>query len=467
MPNAENALGALPVVSVIMAFHNGEKYLEDAISSVLAQSLVNLELILSDDASSDGSLRLAGRAAQRDARVRVVTDETRGGPAQARNRALDLARGTWVAVVDADDLLHPLRFERLIAQAKALSVDMVADDLICFGGESGKSLLGALAMVRPWLPEAADLLRAETASPAVNVGYLKPMVRREALGSLRYRSYMTVGEDFDLLLRLRLAGARLAILPDAYYLYRRHSASTSHRLSEDAAQKMLMALNDLLAEGSGLSGTVARFLKQRQELLRLNVYFARLVTHLKSHAFGRALALLVQHPRLVRPLGRAAVQHFRRRLAKPIVQDTQPCLLLISENADTLSSRAFRRISVPDAASDWIASKAVSIAAIGTQGNAIVRAIGRPGLEASGYLPGWSMVELVEPSDGWTEEESRRIAAFPWPVQYIANEFASRSGGRPAGPVPRRPDRIDPNSVGTASGVSAVRFVGPRSGQEP
>ncbi|NEX95142.1 glycosyltransferase, partial [Caulobacter sp. 17J65-9] len=78
----------VPVVSVLMANRDGAAYVEAAIRSLLDQTLDDLEIIVADDASRDDSVARVRRMAERDPRVRVLTAETAGGPAAARNRAL-------------------------------------------------------------------------------------------------------------------------------------------------------------------------------------------------------------------------------------------------------------------------------------------------------------------------------------------------------------------------------------------
>ena len=101
-----------PVVSVIMANYNGSAYLGDAIASVRRQSLRELELIVSDDASTDDSVRIVSEAMGGDPRIRLLRSKQNSGPAAARNKALALAKGDWIAVMDSDDLMHPDRLLR-------------------------------------------------------------------------------------------------------------------------------------------------------------------------------------------------------------------------------------------------------------------------------------------------------------------------------------------------------------------
>ena len=101
-------------VSVVIPVHNGERYLSQAIESVLAQTHRDLELLIVDDGSTDGSRAVAERFARRDARVRVLAQPNRG-VAGAGNRGLEEARCEWVARLDADDVFLPGKLKRQVA----------------------------------------------------------------------------------------------------------------------------------------------------------------------------------------------------------------------------------------------------------------------------------------------------------------------------------------------------------------
>lgn len=99
-PGPANSKGG-PRFSVIMPVHNARPFLADAVASVLRQTIEDWELILVDDGSEDGSM--ASIADVRDSRLRTITQANQGaGP--ARNRAAGLARGAWLAFLDADDV---------------------------------------------------------------------------------------------------------------------------------------------------------------------------------------------------------------------------------------------------------------------------------------------------------------------------------------------------------------------------
>lgn len=102
----------MPMISIITPVYNVEKYIHRCIGSILAQSFSDFELILVDDGSPDGCGAICDAYAAQDPRVVVLHQENRG-QAAARNRALDIARGEYIAFVDSDDWIHPQFLEVL------------------------------------------------------------------------------------------------------------------------------------------------------------------------------------------------------------------------------------------------------------------------------------------------------------------------------------------------------------------
>ena len=103
-----------PLVSVYLPTHNRAPLVTRAIESVLGQSHAELELLIVDDASSDGTRALLEQAARRDDRIRVLRRESAGGPAAARNDAIRCARGEFITGLDDDDRMLPTHLERLL-----------------------------------------------------------------------------------------------------------------------------------------------------------------------------------------------------------------------------------------------------------------------------------------------------------------------------------------------------------------
>lgn len=292
-----------PAVSVLIASYGAEAFIERAIRSVLAQTVADLEVIVVDDVSPDGSAAIVEALAREDVRVRPVSMAANGGPAAARNRAIAEARGRWLAVVDSDDLLAPDRFETLITVAEAADADMVADDLLVFDD-------GAAGGAKPFLSArdrrrgAFDLSLGEYLRRSVmyggdpNPGFLKPMIRRVSLDALgiRYDERLRIGEDDDLVIRLMLGGLRYRVVARPGYFYRKHGTSISHRLSTGALDAMIAADAVLHRRITAERADFSLACRVRSTALRRARAFDQLVSAIKGRRFGTALAVAIRAP---------------------------------------------------------------------------------------------------------------------------------------------------------------------------
>ena len=114
-----------PLVSVIMPAYNAERFVEEAIRSVMSQTITDWELLVLDDGSKDGTARIAADLAAQDPRIRFLPNEANMGVAKTRNRGFDLCRGQYVALLDSDDVWHPDKLEKQLALAEQTGADIV------------------------------------------------------------------------------------------------------------------------------------------------------------------------------------------------------------------------------------------------------------------------------------------------------------------------------------------------------
>jgi succinoglycan biosynthesis protein ExoO len=269
---------------------------------VLSQSLVDLEWLIADDGSSDGSAKAVAELAKCDPRVVFLPAESNEGPACARNRAIAAARGRWIAVFDIDDEMAPQRLDRLIAGAVGTGADIIVDNLMLFA-ENGDApdrpfLTGKAFAQARWITLADYINSARMYSRRPGLGYLKPIFRAEALGELRYREDLRIGEDYDLVVRLLARGARMRLEPAAYYRYRRHGASISASLKPHHIEQMLAADADIgLETGQGLGAPGARRAQvRRRRSLEAALVYDRVIAALKAGYLMTALASSLGHP---------------------------------------------------------------------------------------------------------------------------------------------------------------------------
>ncbi|RAP52088.1 MAG: hypothetical protein BZ137_09215 [Methanosphaera sp. rholeuAM130] len=122
-------------VSVIIPVYNVEEYLDECISSVLNQSLQDIEIICVNDGSTDNSLNILKSYADKDKRIRIV-DKDNAGYGHSMNIGMDLASGEYIGIVESDDYVLPEMFEYLYSYAKEYDLDFVKSNFNRFYGEN-------------------------------------------------------------------------------------------------------------------------------------------------------------------------------------------------------------------------------------------------------------------------------------------------------------------------------------------
>jgi hypothetical protein len=207
-------------VSVIIAAYNAAEFIHFAVESALSQAApsLSLEVLVIDDASSDATAERVAALATDDEAVRLISLPANGGPSVARNAGLDVARGTWVAVLDADDRFEPGHLARLVALAERTSADLVLANLLLYDPKLGRGAQAPLKLRDPqphWT--TADFVeRARPLTGQIDWGLLKPLFRREFLraNGVRYTPRSRHGEDFLLMVDALRKGGKLRISPE-------------------------------------------------------------------------------------------------------------------------------------------------------------------------------------------------------------------------------------------------------------
>jgi glycosyltransferase involved in cell wall biosynthesis len=250
-----------PQVSVVLPVRNGERFLAEAVASVLAQTLTDFELIVVDDGSTDASGAIVEGIA--DPRVTVLRQAPRGLVA-ALTTGLAHASAEYVARMDADDVSEPPRLERqLDLLEKRPDVGMVAT-WVTVVDEDGRELR------REVLPPAhEDLVRRLLLRNPFQHGSV--VLRRTALEAAGgYRTDYGANEDYDLWRRLAQRW-KLACLPETLYRYRVHPGAVTHTdLERVALREQLRSelWRDHDVRGYDVRGTVARARAADREIRR-------------------------------------------------------------------------------------------------------------------------------------------------------------------------------------------------------
>lgn len=234
----------MPRVTVLISVHNGLPWLEEAVETVLGQTYSDFELLVVDDASTDGS----GQAVEAwaDERIRLLRNARNIGQVPSLNRGLQEARGEYVARLDADDRCLPTRLEKQVAildaqPAVALTgtwLDVVSDGRLWARqrghvGDYVDFLLSILSDRYPW-------------------GHPSLMYRRDVvLGLGGYDTSLAPSEDKDLYRRLALARHEARSVDEPLVLYRRHERQLSQERREVQKRNDDLSQDRFLAELAG------------------------------------------------------------------------------------------------------------------------------------------------------------------------------------------------------------------------
>lgn len=235
-----------PRISILMTLHNRERFVEAAVRSVLTQTRGDLELIIVDDGSTDGSLAIAQRLGATDPRVRVIERE-HSGAMRTLAAAHELARGGLIGWVDSDDLLVNTAVEetaRVLEQDPALG--MVYTDHLVIDAQGKPRGIGHRCRV-PYSP-----LGLLTEFMTFHFRLFRRSVFDLAGG---IDTSMTTSADYDLCLRLSEV-TQIRHLPKVLYCYREHGDSISVSRRIEQIQNSAAAVERALVR-RGMSGTHA------------------------------------------------------------------------------------------------------------------------------------------------------------------------------------------------------------------
>lgn len=235
-----------PLITVVMPVYNAGAFLRMAVSSILFQTCRDWELLIIDDASTDGAVDRISDID--DARIRIVRNPSNLGLAATLNVGIDLARGEYLARMDQDDVAYPERLEKQLALLRAEpSLDLVA--VRCITITPSDEALGLLPwacahesiVVRPWL------------------GFYMPhptwMARMAWFRRHRYHlPEIHLSEDQELLLR-SYSESRFATVPEVLFAYRVRERKNLRRQARSRRAQLRMQLAHFV--NAGLLGYAA------------------------------------------------------------------------------------------------------------------------------------------------------------------------------------------------------------------
>jgi len=267
-----------PKVTVLMPVYNGEKYLKEAIDSILQQTFTNFELLIIEGGSKDNSLKIIQE--YQDSRIRIVyQDKENPGLAAALNQGLENAKGEYIARMDCDDISYP---ERLQKQVNFMDANTKV-------GVCGTWLIhlidGKLGQVQKY-PLSYDEIRVALFY-ATPFGHPSVIIKNSMLmeNKLSYNTEFTYGEDYDLWNRCS-EHFQLANLPEVLLTYRVLPTSLYHSMITELPDQLrsiykrnLSSLNiDLNEENYQYHKVLIkpRYLENRELVEKMNVWLQKI-----------------------------------------------------------------------------------------------------------------------------------------------------------------------------------------------
>lgn len=236
-------------ISVIVPIYKVEKYIEECIESLISQTYRDLEIILADDGSPDLCGAICDRYAQTDSRI-VVLHLKNGGAAAARNAALRVATGAYIAFVDGDDYLEPDACAHLIQAMEATGADIVQGGFR-YNYANGKTVRHPAAEPRTFT--SAEYLARFTEDWTCAIACDK-LFRHHVLEGVFYEEGHLIDDEF-FTYRGIMNARKIAYIPDITYNYRQRASS----VMKDAAGQERRNLDILNAAKQRLEDVCARF----------------------------------------------------------------------------------------------------------------------------------------------------------------------------------------------------------------
>lgn len=238
----------LPRVSVVLPVRNEERYVEEAVRSILRQTFGDFELVVVDDGSTDRSSEILAGLAAADARVKIVRGQGRG-LVDALNAGISVARGTYIARMDADDISLS---ERLALQVRELDRRPTLGVL----GTRVRYIDAAGRAVGVWDVPVGTALVHWALAFGTPIAHPTVMLRRTVLPDAPYRTAAPHAEDFDLWVRLSEETA-LDNLGERLLERRVHGSSVSDRHARAQEESTLRVRQRAVAQVLGYEPSIS------------------------------------------------------------------------------------------------------------------------------------------------------------------------------------------------------------------
>jgi len=244
-----------PLVSVVIAVYNGGDYLQEAFDSIKQQTYDNIEVIIVNDASTDGTYRNINIFEREyDKSIRIITHYTNKGVATSRNEAIDMAKGKYIAIQDADDVSLPSRLEKQVNFLES-------SDCFCVGSHAFEiDKIGEIRRERIYPPstneEIIDIIMS------MDTFYLNPIIDPSTmfskevfleLGGYNVDPKFRFVQDYDLWARAIVKDKKIANLQEKLVYYRANPSGVTIKNKKIMIKQHMSVWHRLINSLQGLN----------------------------------------------------------------------------------------------------------------------------------------------------------------------------------------------------------------------
>jgi glycosyltransferase involved in cell wall biosynthesis len=226
-----------PKVTVLMSVYNGEKYLQESIDSILEQTFRDFEFVIVNDGSIDKTAEIL--KSYKDVRIKIVNNEKNIGLTKSLNKGLKIAKGEYIARMDADDISMSERLEKEIEFLESHQEHAVVGTFVKIMNENSE-------IIRLWDRPTKDIEIREFLKRDNCIVHGSVMIRKSSLHDVGfYDKFMVRSQDYDLWLKLS-EKYYLANIPEYLYFRREHNDIIGMKYREEQLKYVEIAKSNAL-----------------------------------------------------------------------------------------------------------------------------------------------------------------------------------------------------------------------------
>lgn len=237
-------------LSVVVAAYNVENYISKCFDSILKQTYSNLEVIVVDDGSADGTLKVCDAYSKKDKRIKVIHQDNQGVSA-ARNLGLSTASGSFVTFLDADDFIHEQMYEKLINAIKTNNADIAMcgyqhayenSDEVKVINEVNLKKLEQEKIYEYLLKVGQSENKGEVKTDNIIGSVCRAVYSKEILKGIKFE-YIPICEDMAFIIDVFDKNPKISVVDEPLYNYLQRQSSVVHTYNDKKIKNKILAYN--------------------------------------------------------------------------------------------------------------------------------------------------------------------------------------------------------------------------------